>query len=117
MTDEPGVVQVRCPTTRYADRNITSLCSSLPFTALDSQAAVTKRAGPTSIWIVFKAAFHKEKTRGGERTEIKGRIRDVQRAAPGSDTFINPCCVSTHQKVTGAGFTDPEAPFVLSTLR
>lgn len=82
MTDEPAEVQVSClllpRTTRYADRKITSLCSSLPFIAHDIQAAVS----PTSIWIVFKAVFHKEKRSRGERTEIKDRIRDVQRLCP-----------------------------------
>lgn len=59
-----------------------------------------KVRGPSSIWLVFKAVFHKEKKGEGERMEMKDGIRDMQRVVPGSDTFIY-CAFSTHKKVTG----------------
>ena len=73
-----------------------------------------KVCSPTWVWIVFKAVFHKEK----EKRRMDGEKARDQRCTTCCAwlwRFYQPCCVSVHQKVTGRGFTEPEAPFVLST--
>lgn len=106
LANWPQCSQIRCtllsPTTRYADGKITSLRSTLPFTARDIQAAVTGRVVPHQPWFVFKAVFHKEWRRCREDRD-KAEV-------PSHDAFIKMCCNSTNHKLTRAGFTGSPVP-------
>lgn len=72
-----------------------------------------KVCSPTSIWIVFKAVFHKEKEKGRMDWEKTWDQRCTTHCA-WLWRFYPPSCVSAHTELTGPEFTDPEAPFVLS---
>lgn len=87
MIDEPGAdnMPFTVSTDRYRDREITS-SGALPFFP---QRLTSKPPSHISSGLIFRAAFHKEK--GAEKTRDENKkteIRDVQRAAPGSDSFI-----------------------------